>query len=85
MQMMIDYRIWNSNQMHMLRGTSSQILEFKSFKFFLSYISLSWLSSITKKGEIESAFAPYMGFGVLMTSKLWTNKFLMRYIAALVP
>ena len=33
----------------------------------------------------ESAFASYVGFGVLMTSKLGTNKILMRFIAALVP
>ena len=46
---------------------------FKSFKIFYTYKSLSWLSSITKKGEMESAFAPYVGFGVLMTSKLGTN------------
>ena len=32
----------------------------------------------------ESTFAPYVGFGVLMTSKLWTNEILTRYIAALV-
>ena len=32
------------------------------------------MSSITKNGEIESAFAPYVGFGVLMTSKLGTNE-----------
>ena len=31
----------------------------------------------------ESAFAPYVGFVVLMTSKLGTNEILMRYIAAL--
>ena len=43
------------------------------------------MSSITKKGKIESAFAPYVGFGVLMTSKLGTNEILIRYIAALVP
>ena len=30
----------------------------------------------------ESAFAPYVGSGVLMTSKLGTNEILMRYIAA---
>ena len=57
----------------------------KSFKFFHSYKSLSWLSSITKKGEIESAFAPYVGFGVLMTSNLGTNVILMRYVAAISP
>ena len=34
---------------------------------------------------IQSAFALYMGFGVLMTSKLGTNEMLMRYITALVP
>ena len=33
----------------------------------------------------ESAFAFYVGFGVLMTSKLGTNEILLRYIAALVP
>ena len=33
----------------------------------------------------ESAFAPYVGFGVLMTSKLGTNEILMRYIITLVP
>ena len=43
------------------------------------------MSSITKKEEIESAFAPYVGFGVLMTSELGTNEILMRYIVALVP
>ena len=57
----------------------------KGFKFFHFYKSLSWLSSITKKGEIESAFAPYVGFGVLMTFKLGTNEILLRYITALVP
>ena len=36
-------------------------------------------------GEVvESAFAPYVGFGVLMTSKLGANKILMIYITALV-
>ena len=57
----------------------------KSFKFFHSYKSLSWLSSITKKGEIESAFALYVGFGVLMTSKLGTNVILMRYVIVISP
>ena len=41
--------------------------------------------SPSTSGLSESTFAPYVSFGVLMTSKLWTNKFLMRYIAALVP
>ena len=31
----------------------------------------------------ESAFAPYVGFGVLMTSNLGTNVILMRYVAAI--
>ena len=35
--------------------------------------------------ECESAFAPYVGFGVLMTSKLGTNVILMRYVAAISP
>ena len=33
----------------------------------------------------ESTFAPYVGFGVLMISKLETNEILMGYIVALVP
>ena len=33
----------------------------------------------------KSAFAPYMGFGVLMTSKLETNVILMRYVVAISP
>ena len=57
----------------------------KNFKFFHSYKILSWLSSITKKREFKSAFAPYVGFGVSMTSKLGTNVILMRYVAVLVP
>jgi hypothetical protein len=64
-------------------GELSLILGVQKLKFFYSYKS-SWLSSITKKGEIESAFAPYVGSGVLMTSKLGTNEILMRYIADLV-
>ena len=35
--------------------------------------------------HIESAFAPYMGFGVLMTSKLGTNVILMRHVAGISP
>ena len=35
--------------------------------------------------ETESAFAPYVGFGVLMTSKLGTNVILMRYVTAISP
>ena len=58
---------------------------FKSFKFFHSYKSLNWLSSITKKGKIESAFASYVGFGVLMTSKLGNNVILIRYVVAISP
>ena len=34
---------------------------------------------------IESAFAPYVGFGVLMTFKLGTNVILMRYVVAISP
>jgi hypothetical protein len=34
---------------------------------------------------LESAFAPIVDFGVLVTSKLGTNEILLRYIAALVP
>ena len=33
----------------------------------------------------ESAFAPYVGFGVLMTSRLGTNVILMRYVVAISP
>jgi hypothetical protein len=34
---------------------------------------------------LESAFAPNVGFGVLMTSKLGTNVILMRDVAAISP
>ena len=76
---------WNSNSCIHQGGALHKFWGSKSFKFFHSYKSLSWLSSITKKGEIESAFAPYVGFGVLMTSKLGTNVILMRYVAAISP
>ena len=33
----------------------------------------------------ESAFAPYVGFGVLMTSKLGADVILMRYVTAISP
>jgi hypothetical protein len=42
------------------------------------------LSSSTKKGEIESAFAPYVGFGVLMTSNLGTNALYLRFAIATI-
>ena len=42
------------------------------------FIRISW-------PVCESAFAPYVGFGVLMTSKLGTNMILMRYVAAISP
>jgi len=35
--------------------------------------------------DLKSAFAPYVGFGVLMTSKLGTNVILMRYVTAISP
>jgi hypothetical protein len=35
----------------------------QKLQFFKSYVSLSWLSSITKKGEFVSAFASVVGFG----------------------
>ena len=38
---------------------------------------------ITSCKQSESAFAPYVGFGVLMTSKLGTNVILMRYVVAI--
>jgi hypothetical protein len=38
-----------------------------------------------QKGEIESVFAPYLGFGVLMTFKLGANVILMTNVAAISP
>ena len=35
----------------------------QKLQFFQSYVSLSWLSSIIKKGEFVSAFTPNVGFG----------------------
>ena len=81
----IDDSNWYSNSCIHQGGALHKFWGSKSFRFFHSYKSLSWLSSITKKGEIESAIAPYVGFSVLMTSKLGTNAILMRYVAAISP
>ena len=81
----IDDSKWNSNSCIHQGGALHKFWGSKSFKFFHSYKSLSWLSSITKKGEIESAFAPYVSFGVLITSKLGTNVILIRYVVAISP
>ena len=40
---------------------------------------------VSKDTGVESAFALYVGFGVLMASKLETNVVLMRYVAAISP
>jgi hypothetical protein len=53
--------------------------------FLITMLYSAGKSDFTGHGLIESAFAPYVGFGVLMTSKLGTNGILMRYIVALVP
>jgi len=37
------------------------------------------------RGLLESAFTPYVGFGVLMISKLGTNVILKRYVTAISP
>ena len=56
----------------------------------VAIVTASSLSTIFKlvvkeKKLVESAFAPYVSFGVLMTSKLRTNVILMRYVAAISP
>ena len=81
----IDDSIWNSNSCIHQGGALHKFWGLKALTFFHSYKSLSSLSSITKKGETESAFAPYVGFGVLMTSKFGTNVILMRYVVAISP
>jgi hypothetical protein len=45
-------------------GGGNYIIGFKIL-FIKSYVSLIVLSSITKKGEIESAFIPFESFGDL--------------------
>jgi hypothetical protein len=42
-------------------------------------------TNLNQRRRCESAFAPYVGFGVLMTSKLGTNVILMRYVATISP
>ena len=37
-------------------------------------VKIEWLASSLVDGHSESAFASYVGFGVLMTSKLETNE-----------
>jgi hypothetical protein len=49
--------------MHIFRGSFSYISEFKT-KLKIIYEALIILSSITKKGEIESASRPLVGFGI---------------------
>jgi hypothetical protein len=50
--------------MHIFRGSFSYISEFK-MKLKIIYKAVIVLSSITKKGEIESASRPpLVGFGV---------------------
>jgi hypothetical protein len=48
--------------MHIFRGSSSYIFEFKTLLNIIDE-ALIRLSSITKKGEIENASRPPMGFG----------------------
>jgi hypothetical protein len=52
----------------------------------LGHVGMKQLNRLVKHDLVrgfESAFAPYVGFGVLMTSKLGTNVILMRYVAAI--
>jgi hypothetical protein len=52
----------------------------------LGHVRMKQLNRLVKHDLVrgfESAFAPYVGFGVLMTSKLGTNVILMRYVAAI--
>ena len=52
-----------------------------------AHLLCSWHHMFLRKYLVtcESAFAPYVGFGVLMTSKLGTNVILMRYVTAISP
>jgi len=45
------------------KGELSLKFGIQKLQFFQFHISLNWLSSITKKGEFVSAFAPVVGFG----------------------
>jgi hypothetical protein len=49
--------------MHIFNGSFSYIYEFKT-KLKIIYEALIILPPITKKGEIESASRPLVGFGV---------------------
>jgi hypothetical protein len=49
--------------MHIFKGSFSYISEFKT-QLRTIYEALIVLSSITKKGEIESVSRPLVGFGV---------------------
>ena len=55
-------KIWNSKFNAYIKGEPNLIFGIQKLYFFQSFISLSWLSSITKKGEFVSAFAPDVGF-----------------------
>jgi len=56
-------KIWNSKTYAYIKGELNSNFGIQKLQVFTSVVSLSWLSSITKKGEFVSAFAPDVGFG----------------------
>ena len=68
----------NSIQSTYLGGAHNYIWESKTFIWFICKL-LSGLSSITKKGEIESASRPQMGFGELNDNMIKGLTLYLRY------
>jgi hypothetical protein len=54
--------IWNFKSYAYIKGELNLNFGIQKVQHFLSIVSLNWLSSITKKGEFVSAFAPNVGF-----------------------
>jgi hypothetical protein len=69
---------------HQIRWRNAHGCNTANFFFFERNVVI-WLTEQTEFREYESAFAPYVGFGVLMTSNLGTNVILMRYVTAVSP
>jgi hypothetical protein len=63
--------IWNSNSWHTLRGSS---LYAQVYIFMIRKWDTCGLSSITKKGEIETYLRPLVGFGARWQSTCIFNR-----------
>jgi hypothetical protein len=59
---LICIKSWNSKSNAYIKGEVNLNFGIQKLKIFQLFVSLSWLSSITKKEEFVSALAPNVGF-----------------------